>query len=122
MAEGEKETWNMATATLQRFDFLLKQCSAFSQTGQMLKWKNTLMDLRRNLYPFMSDTEFKEVNEKFNGLPKGWVMANGKTHPDHFNKVNQTFDEIYMLFISTMKKKGLLMPKPVDSGKAVIEM
>lgn len=122
MSENEKETWNMATATLQRFDIILKQSSFFAHKGMLLEWKNCLMDLRRNLFPFMSDTEFKEVNKKFKELPQGWMAFNGKVIPNHFSKVNQIFDEIYMIFISVMKKKGLLMPKTVDAGRAVVDM
>jgi len=122
MAEGEKESWNMANATLQRFDFLLKQCSAFSQTGQLLNWKNCLMDIRRNLYPFMGKTEFDDVTTKFNSVPKSWRGINGKINPKDYAKVNEIFDEIYMVFIKVMKSKGLLMPKTIDSGKSVIEM
>ncbi len=122
MSEGEKETWNMATATLQRFDFLLKQSSSFSQTGQLILWKNCLMDIRRNLFPFMTTPEFDDATKKFGSLPKDWISVNGKINPANYAEVNKTFDEIYMQFISIMKKKGLLMPKTIDSGKAVIEM
>ncbi len=122
MAEGEKETWNMANATLQRFDYTLKQSSLFAQTGRLIDWKKCLMDLRRNLYPFMTTPEYEDIEKKLASLPKGWIQPNGEVNNKHFAKVNQTFDEIYMMFISIMKKKGLLMPKTVDSGKAVIEM
>ena len=122
MSEGEKETWNMANATLQRFDFLLKQSSAFAQTGQLLNWKNCLMDIRRNLRPFMDDIEFEKINKKFKELPDDWTSSNGRINPKHFSKANQIFDEIFMEFIMIMKKKGLLMPKTLDSGKAVIDM
>tara|TARA_Y100000310_G_C20404023_1_gene678773 strand:- start:368 stop:736 length:369 start_codon:yes stop_codon:yes gene_type:complete len=122
MSEGEKETWNMATATLQRFDLILKHSSMYAQMGLLAEWKRCLMDLRRNLFPFMTPDEFTKANEKFNSLPKGWELPNNKVTPKHFSEVNKIFDEIYMQFISIMKKKGLLMPKPVDSGKAIIEM
>ena len=122
MSESEKESWNMANATLQRFDYILKQSSFFAQTGRLIDWKKCLMDLRRNLFPFMSEPEYTNINNKFEYLPKGWIYPNGKINPEHFSKVNQIFDEVYMLFISIMKKKGLLMPKTVDSGRAVVEM
>ncbi len=122
MAEGEKETWNMANATLQRFDSILKQSSYFSQTGQIKAWKNCLMDLRRNLYPFMTQKEIDWINFKFMFLPKGWVGGYGSPKPIHVAQVSETFDEIYMGCLSIMKKKGLLMPKTIDSGKSVIEM
>ncbi len=119
---GEKESWNMANATLQRFDSILKRSSILAQTGRLEDWKRCLMDLRRNLFPFMTTKEFDEINEKFNSLPIGWVYPNGQLNSKTSAKVNQIFDEMYMLFISIMKKKGLLMPKTIDSGKAVIEM
>jgi len=118
----EQETWNMATATLKRFDFLLKQSSMMAQTQNLSGWFNVLMDLRRNIYPFIPNTEWKEVKKKFESLPKDWRLINGKVHPNHFVKVNQTFDEIYMIFIKVMKSKGLLMPKSIDTSKAVIQM
>ena len=119
---GEKESWNMANATLQRFDSILKRSSILAQTGRLEDWKRCLMDLRRNLFPFMTTKEFDEINKKFNSLPIGWVYPNGQLNSKTSAQVNQIFDEMYMLFISIMKKKGLLMPKTVDSGKAVIEM
>ncbi len=122
MADNEKESWNMADATLKRFDQLLKQSSFFAQTGNLIGWKKCLMDIRRNLFPFMTEPQFNEVNEKFSSLPPNWIFANGRMNPKTFPEVNKTFDEIYMEFVSIMKKKGLLMPKTVDSGKAVIEM
>lgn len=118
----EQETWNMATATLKRFDFLLKQSSMASQTGNLIAWFGVLMDIRRNIYPFVPDKEWEKIEEKFKSLPKDWRMLNGIVHPKHFSIVNKTFDEIYMLFIKVMKDKGLLMPKSIDSSKAVIEM
>lgn len=121
-AGGEKESWNMANATLQRFDSILKRSSMLAQTGRLEDWKRCLMDLRRNLFPFMTTTEFTEATSKFNSLPIGWVYPNGKLNPRTSAKVNQIFDEMYMMFITIMKKKGLLMPKTIDSGKAVIEM
>ncbi len=119
---NEVESWNMATATLQRFDFLLKRSSFLAQTGRLEDWKRCLMDLRRNLFPFMTTTEFQEATKKFDSLPPGWVYPNGKLNPKTSARVNQIFDQMYMMFISIMKKKGLLMPKAIDSGKAVIEM
>lgn len=118
----EQETWNMATATLKRFDLLLKQSSFMAQTQNLNEWFNVLMDLRRNIYPFMPDKEWDIVEGKFNSLPSGWRLPNGKTHPNHFGIVNKTFDEIYMIFIKIMKAKGLLMPKSIDTSKSIIQM
>lgn len=118
----EEETWNMATATLKRFDFLLKQSSLMAQTHNLVGWFGVLMDLRRNIFPFTPEKEWEKVEEKFSELPKDWRLVTGRVHPDHFVKVNKIFDEIYMIFIKIMKDKGLLMPKTLDTSKAVIQM
>lgn len=118
MAEDRTtETWNMATATMQRFNNLLLQSSIASQQGNLNAWFNILMDLRRNLFPFMSDTIYKQVTKKLNALPKDW-----RYNKISFPLVNKTFDELYMIFIKIMKDKGLLMPKTLDTTKAVIDM
>ena len=107
---------------MQRFNNLLLQSSIASQQGNLMAWFNILMDLRRNLFPFMSSTEYEDINKKFESLPNDWIHPNGKINPKKFSNINQIFDEIYMMFILIMKKKGLLMPKTVDTGKAVIDM
>lgn len=118
----EQETWNMATATLKRFDFLLKQSSMMAQTHNLIGWFDVIMDIRRNIYPFMPNKEWEEVETKLSSLPENWRMLNGRVHPESYVKVNKIFDEVYMIFIKTMKSKGLLMPKSIDSSKAVIDM
>ncbi len=112
----------MATATLKRFDMLLKQSSMMAQMGNLTGWFRVLMDLRRNIYPFVPDTEWGEIEKKFNELPKGWRISNDKVSPDHYSKVHRTLDEIYMDYIKVMKSKGLLMPKSLDTSKSVIQM
>ncbi len=112
----------MATATLKRFDMLLKQSSVMAQIGNLNGWFKVLMDLRRNIYPFVPEKEWGEIEAKFKGLPNGWRLSSDKVHPKHFLVVNQTFDEIYMDYIKVMKSKGLLMPKSLDTSKSVIQM
>ena len=118
----EQETWNMASATLKRFDFLLKQSSMMAQTGNLPGWFNVIMDLRRNLYPFIPKEEWDIAETKLKSLPKNWRSINNQINPANFAEVNRIFDEVYMIFIKTMKQKGLLMPKSIDSSKAVIQM
>lgn len=118
----EQETWNMATATLQRFDFLLKQSSMMAQTHDLVGWFIVLMDIRRNIAAFIPEKEWGEVEDKFKSLPKDWRIPNNRVHPDHYAIVNKTFDEIYIIFIKVMKSKGLLMPKSIDTSKSVIDL
>ena len=119
MGENIQEAWNMATATLQRLNNLLIQSSMFSQTGNLNGWFRVIMDIRRNLYPFMEDDDFKNVDKKLKELPNGWNRQ-AVVRPMDYAKVNQVFDEVYMIFMSTMKTKGLLMPKSKDANRAVV--
>ncbi len=112
----------MATATLKRFDMLLKQSSMMAQTGNLIGWFRVLMDLRRNIYPFVPDKEWGEIELKFKSLPNNWRLTNLQVNPDHYATVHQTFDEIYMDYLKVMKSKGLLMPKSLDTSKAVLNM
>jgi hypothetical protein len=118
----EEETWNMASATLKRFDLILKQSSFMAQTGNLTGWFKVLMDLRRNIYPFVPEKEWGEIQEKFESLPKDWRLSNGTIHPTHFATVSRILDEVYMAFLKVMKSKGLLMPKSIDTSKAVLDM
>ena len=93
-----------------------------AQTGNLPGWFNVIMDLRRNLYPFIPEKEWESVETKLKSLPDGWRSIDNQINPKNFAEVNRIFDEVYMIFIDTMKKKGLLMPKSIDSSKAVIQM
>lgn len=115
--DNSTETWNMATATMKRFNNLLLQCSLASQQGDIILWFNVLMDLRRNLFPFMTSEIYDEVTTKLKSLPNDW-----RHNTKRFAIVNQTFDELYMIFIKVMKDKGLLMPETKDITKSIIDM
>ena len=119
--ETPTESWNMATATLKRLSGILDQCSFYSQRGEMVLWFNALLDLRRNMYAFMDEKEFIEVENKLKSLPKGWTIGN-KCHPKLYPQVHRILDECYMIFIKSMKSKGLLMPKMTDVNRAVLDM
>jgi hypothetical protein len=119
MADNIQESWNMATATLQRLNNLLIQSSMYAQSGNLNMWFKVIMDLRRNLYPFLEADDFTEIENKLNSLPTGWNTS-GLVKPKDYAIVNKTFDEIYMKFIDTMKSKGLLMPKSKDVNRSII--
>ena len=114
-----QEAWNMATATLQRLNNLLIQSSMCAQSGNLNGWFRILMDIRRNLFPFMEDIDFKLVESKLNSLPVNW-NCNGVVKAKDYMTVNKAFDEVYMIFVQTMKSKGLLMPKSRDVNKTII--
>jgi hypothetical protein len=120
-----QESWNMATETMKRLSRLLDQNSLYAQNGDLIRWFQVMMDLRRNLIPFIDKPELEELNTKLSSLPKGWMVLTGsgtKVKPIDYPVVNRILDEIYILLIKTMKAKGLLMPKTIDVRKSVLDM
>jgi hypothetical protein len=116
-----QESWNMATETLKRLSRSLDQISLYSQTGDLIAWFKTSMDLRRNLYPFLETNEFIEIENKINSLPNNWIIGS-KVNPVHYVTAHKILDETYLIFIKCMKQKGLLMPKSKDARHAVFNM
>lgn len=116
-----QESWNMATETLKRLSRDLDLCSFFSHKGDLVNWFYSAMTLRRNLYPFLEETEYNELQLKFISLPSHWIV-NGRVNPKHYIEVHKALDEIYLLFVKHMKSKGILMPKTSDPRSAVLNM
>jgi hypothetical protein len=110
---------------MKRLSRLLDQNSIYAQGGDLIKWFQVMMDLRRNLIPFMEDGELESLKSKLNSLPQGWIVLTSsgtKVKPKDYSQVNKLLDEIYIHMISIMKKKGLLMPKQTDVRKSILDM
>lgn len=118
--EGEKEAWNMATSTLKRLSWLLDMSSVAAQQQNFKDWFYVLMDLRRNLAPFMTPEEYEKIWNKFKELPPNWIIGE-KVNPMYTIQVHRLFDEIAMELLKVMNKKGLLMPEKKDTGKAIVD-
>ncbi len=121
-SRGEKESWNMANATLKRLSDLMTLCSIHAQHQQFGKWYLALMDLKRNMSPFLEDDEEKDLMTILNQLPKGWTQALNNYDADVTPQIHKAFDKIYISLVRHMKTKGLLMPKTVDANKAITGM
>ena len=116
-----QEAWNMATATMKRLDRILTFCSFHAQNDDLKNWFNCILDLRRNLIPFLEQEELTKISTKLETLPAGWNSST-RTKPVHYGKVSQVLDETYIILYCCMKNKGLLMPKNIDVRKSIIEM
>lgn len=110
------ETWNMGTETLKRLSRCLDLCSFYSQKKSLIDWYNASMDLRRNLNPFLTDDEFKQLNDILMKFPP---IVGGKILSRNFHNSYIILDSFYMLAATYMKQKGLLMPKAQDPRTAV---
>jgi len=115
-----QESWNMATATMKRLDRTLTLCSIYATGNDLNNWFNYLLDLRRNLIPFLDKEELEEVENKLNTLPNRWNLKHIK--PVLTPQVYKILDEVYIILYTCMKAKGLLLPKASDPRRAVIEM
>ena len=119
----EMETWNMAEQTLQRLSRILDLCLEASMREDYGYWFKSLIELKKNLAAFLSDTEIEDLENKFNDLPDGWWNPNQRTiNPTHQRKVDKIFNDVYIYCVRKMKKKGLLMPEAKDVGRAIARM
>lgn len=123
MAQGEIETWNMATETMKRLSTLLNFATVSFQTGDMLELYHYLCNLKRNLAPFLNNKEFEELTNLFNELPSNWNSKKGKgIIPEYYNEVYNIFDKIYIFCNRKMKQKGILMPEAINKSRAIVGM
>lgn len=106
--------WNMATATLKRLNGLLWQASYFAQAQDFAKWFYTLLDIKRNIAPFLEQEDYEGISNSISSLGSGWIMPNGSLHPETHAKSHRILNDSHELMIRAMHKKGLLMPKPDD--------
>lgn len=113
MAEEQSlESWNMAKAYLQRIDQLLTtctQCHYSTTAGNM--WYYSLISLRAELYPKLTEAEKKEINTKIASLRNKRNSKEKKTNAELYMDV-----ELYLR--ERLEKKGLLTPKADDPTKA----
>ena len=118
------EAFNMGIATLMRFDKLLTLSCTAAIAGKYYEWYQALLQLRRNLKPFLKDDEWKSICDTIKDFPKdAWVPAKaGATNvrPNRFQLVYSILDKLDMLMQQQMKDHGLLMPKKNDPGRALL--
>jgi hypothetical protein len=120
---GVQESWNMATETMKRLSNLLDLCTHYFHEKRFVELYDCLLNLRRNIIPFLEVKEIEEVNNLFDSLPtEKWISGEKKIIPQHFSKVYTIFDRIYIFYVIKMKKRGLLMPEVKDRSKAIIGM
>ena len=112
-----QESWNMGTETLKRLARCLDMSSFYSQQQDVPNWYYVSLDLKRNLRPFLTEEEFGLLMDKLKEFPP---MIGGKIQRQDFNKSYICLDNFYMLAVTYMKSKGLLMPKVTDPRAAVI--
>lgn len=111
--------FNMAIATLQRLDMILKAVSYYATEHNLMKWETYLKDLRRNVHPFLGKEEKEEIDTLFKKLNFKWAGAEGKVISSKVGLVYNILDEITMKLQDYMKDAGLLMPKSDDPRLAI---
>ena len=117
-ADHKPTKFNMAISTLMRLDQLLKNCAYYSTGGDLLGWNESLLTLRRNIFPFIKDTQIKHIEELFKKVnSKRWLCRNKKQTqviPGEIDRVWGILDELEIYIQMAMKDAGLLMPKSDD--------
>ena len=129
MAYQREETqqptkFNMAIATLESMHELLKQINLYSTTGDLIRWSELLMTLRRSISSFITTDEFKDIEDKFKILNNvKWIhrlKSNElKVMPSQISRVYNLLDDLTIYIQRVMNKAGLLMPKSDDPRYAL---
>lgn len=116
---NQPTNFNMAIATLQRMDTILRFISDAAYQGNLFMWSTYLRELRRNIIPFIKKTEDENITDMFNKLNFKWTDASGKIILRHRQEVYFILDELTITMQRAMKEAGLLMPKSDDPRFAI---
>jgi len=118
---GEPTKFNMAIATLQRMDELLRASSEYALRYDLRMWYNCLFELRRNICAFIKEEEFEELEALFKEINSNhWISSrDGKIIPGEQNRVYNLLDKVIIKTQKAMASAGLLMPKSDDPRLAI---
>lgn len=116
--------FNMAIATLQRMDKVLTMVTHYATTGDLINWNIQVMELRREISPFIKAKEYDEIENIVRELNAiRWVVSdslgNRKIARPYFQFVSRKLDEVTIKIYKAMKEAGILMPKSDDPRTAI---
>lgn len=113
-------TFNMALATLERIDLLLRNITHYNVIGNIHLVKKCTYEVYKELYPFLKEAEVKKATEYFKRVEKHkieYLTATRLNYPIELGTDLYDFDLWIRL---QLKNKGLLMAQS-DNGPAVFE-
>lgn len=125
MDENQQPTqFNMAIATLQRMDKVLTMVTHYATIGDLINWNIQIMELRREISPFIKETEYNEIETIIGELNSvRWTIkdssGNRKISNQYFQLVSKKLDEVTIKIYKSMKEAGILMPKSDDPRLAI---
>jgi len=106
----QEQPFNMALATLERINNLLIKLQEYNLGGNVAGIKNTLLEVYKELYPFLDIGEKKTAQSKWikiSGCFVKWVSHNELRFDS--NLYDMLFDFDFWLR-NKLYKKGLTMP------------
>ena len=118
--------FNMAISTLMRLDKVLNYNTMVSIAGDLIKWHDGLLELRRSIAPFIKNKEFGDIESKFKNIEKKkWLYRNGKRGiqvvPSEIGRVYNQLDDLSIYMQRAMNDAGILMPKSDDPRFALTQ-
>jgi len=124
-ADHQPTKFNMAISTLMRLDRVLNYNTMVSINGDLIKWYDGLFELRRGISPFIKETEFEDIQKKFEGINSKIWLRRGKNRlqviPSEIGRVYNQLDEVSIIMQRAMNNSGLLMPKSDDPRFALTQ-
>jgi hypothetical protein len=119
MDETQPTQFNMAIATLQAMDRILWSVSIMATTKNYPQWHTLLLELRRNVAPFIKRERYDEVEGLLTKLNSERWISNGKVIPSKLNHVESILDAMTITIRRAMNEVGILMPKSDDPRNAI---
>jgi len=113
-SDSGQAAFNGAVLTLVRVDILQQKISQYALLKDFEMWLTTLKHLKREISPYLKETEYEEINNKIIELDKiKWIVIDEqgrrKVVEELEPKVEGLLDDITVLSQKYMFKAGILM-------------
>jgi hypothetical protein len=116
---GQPTQFNMAIATLQAMDRVLWSVSLYATMRDYSNWYIHLLELRRNVAPFIKPERYAQIDLLLNELNSHRWLSKNKVIPSQIRFVDTTLDELTITIRRAMNEVGILMPKSDDPRLAI---
>ena len=118
--QEQNTVFNMAIATLQRIDDLLKTLSTFHMTNNIIGSRSTILELYKEVYIFMNDEHREDAAKMWRYIYHAEIKVKDANTISYNPVILDRIHEFDFWLRDVMQSKGLLMAKGDDPTKAMI--
>lgn len=119
--DNTKTEFNSNTATLERVDQALKDCSLASRQGILPAWYSALQVAKREAWPKMKDDERDECKKTFSNLSNKvqLLQTSSASTKNVRHKLENDLDECELWLREIMDSRGMLLRDADDARTAL---